>query len=299
MSAQVKSKLLLPYAVGQSLLIAVFFFVPTNGWLHVLWHAVVGSISVAFVVVGTRQHRPEVPVAWYLIALGLFFNCFGLAVETVLEEFFNITQSPTLADGFYVALYPCLIAALGIMVYRRSIDEDLEALMLRTAGCALLTMFLGIFAWEFIIWQNTDHRLSFARRVMVTAYPLADLVLIALILRLLFGGGMGRNAAFGLFVAAVVCFLSADIGWAIQLRQGTTPGPLGQHLLEMTSMAAYALVGASGLHPHMRDIAPPIEGARSRLGPLGWAALAICTLTAPTVVLVQALLDHFYLVTNL
>jgi hypothetical protein len=171
--------------------------------------------------------------------------------------------------------------------------------MLRTAGCALLTMFLGIFAWEFIIWQNTDHRLSFARRVMVTAYPLADLVLIALILRLLFGGGMGRNAAFGLFVAAVVCFLSADIGWAIQLRQGTTPGPLGQHLLEMTSMAAYALVGASGLHPHMRDIAPPIEGARSRLGPLGWAALAICTLTAPTVVLVQALLDHFYLVTNL
>jgi hypothetical protein len=298
MCAQVKSKLLLPYAIGQSLVIAAFFFVPTDGSFHVVVHPLVGLISVAFVVIGTRQHRPDVPIAWYLFGIGVLFNSFGLVVETI-EQLFNITESPSLADAFWISLYPCLIVALGILVYRRSIDEDLEALMLRTAGCALLTMFLGIFAWEFIIWQNTDHRLSFARRVMVTAYPLADLVLIALILRLFFGGGMGRNVAFGLFVTAVMCFLSADIGWAIQLRQGTTPGPLGQHLLEMTSMSAYALVGAAALHPDMRDIAPRIEGHRRRLGALGWAALAICTLTAPTVVLVQALLDHFYLVTNL
>jgi hypothetical protein len=295
----VKSKFLLPYAIGQSLLIAAFFFVPLEGWLHVCWHAIVGWLAVACVVVGTRRARPPAAVAWYLIASGVFLNSCGIIVETVELKFFDITTSPTLADAFYVGLYPGLIVGLGVWVYRRSVGEDLEALMLRTAGCALLTMFLGIFAWEFIIWQTTDHRLSFARRVMVTAYPLADLVLIALVLRIFFGGGMTRNASFGLLVAAVTCFLTADIGWAIQLREGTTPGPIGWHLLEMTSMSAFALVGGAALHQDMAAIAPPPEGSGARLGALGWAALAICTLTAPTVVLVQALLDHFYLVTNL
>jgi hypothetical protein len=117
-------------------------------------------------------------------------------------------------------------------------------------------------------------------------------------LRLVFAG-LARNPAFLLVVGSVCCFLGADIGWAVILRRGTTPSDLGRQLLIMTTMAALALMGPALSHPSLARISPAGETRAARLGPVGWAALAVSALTAPTVLLVQALLDHFYLVTSL
>jgi hypothetical protein len=293
----VRSKLLPLYAVGQAAVIMAFVFVPSDSWMTALWHVATGWTAAVCLVVGARRFRPEAAAAWYLFSTGVFLDATGLLVETIGERWFGITSTPGPADIFYLGRYPGLIVGLGLFVYRRSAREDFEATMLRTAACALLTMFLGIFAWEFIIWQTSDQRLSLAKRLMVTAYPLADLVVIALMLRLLFGGAAARNPAFVLVVLALFCFLGADIGWAIYLRAGTEPTAIVRRLLEIGSMSAYALMGGAALHPAIQEIAPPYDG--HRLHAVGWAALVVSILTAPTVLLVQAILDHFYLVPNL
>jgi hypothetical protein len=290
-------RILLYYALGQAVLIGGFFFVPSDTVLHAGWHVLVGWLAAAFMVVGIRRWKPEAPLAWYLFASGVFLDSTGFLVETILERWFGVTSGPTIADAFYLGRFPGLIVGLGLFVYRRSASEDIEATLLRTAGCALLTMFLGIFAWEFIIWQTSDQRLSMAKRLMVAAYPLADLVVIALLLRLVFGGGTARNAAFLMVVGSLFAFLGADIGWAIYLRAAREPTEIGRHLLEMGSMSGYALLGAAALHRAVRDIAPPDSGRR--LHAIGWAALAVSILTAPTVLLLQAILDHYYLVARL
>jgi diguanylate cyclase len=127
----------------------------------------------------------------------------------------------------------------------------------------------------------------------VTAYPLADLIVIALMVRLMFGGG-ARNPAFLFMLASLGGFLIADVGWSVVIRASSPPTPAQQHFLEMASMSAYALMGASALHPSTREIAPTPQGQPIRLGWLGWAALGISALTAPTVIIIQAVLDHLY-----
>jgi hypothetical protein len=295
----VGSKLFRTYLIGQAVLIVAYLVAPSGEWLSSGWQLIVAGVALGVGLAGVRRSRPQAMLVWALVAVGIFLNGTGSLAETILSEVFGLTESPNGADFFFMSMYPPLIVALAMLVYRRTAGEDLEATLLRTAACALLTMFLGIFAWEFIIWQNSDQRLSLAKRVAVTAYPLADLVVIALMLRLIFGGA-GKNVAFLLIVGSLCCFLGADIGWAVILRRGTVPSELGRHLLVMTSMSAQALMGAALVHPALANISPVEEGAtRTRLGPIGWAALAVSALTAPTVLLMQALLDHFYLVTSL
>jgi hypothetical protein len=293
----VRPKLLRSYAVGQTVLISAFFLVAPGDWLTAIWQMAIAGVALVFAVIGIRRSRPEAALVWYLVAAGVFLNSVGALMEVVFDKLIPMT-TPNGADVFFMCMFPPLIFALAMLVYRRAAREDLEATLLRTAACALFTMFLGIFAWEFIIWQNGDRGLTLGRRVMVTVYPLADLIVLALMLRLFFCGA-AKNVAFLLLAGSLCCFLSADVGWAIILRRGSVPTELGRVLLVVTSMSAGTLMGAALLHPALKTISPAEEGPPLRLGALGWAALAISALTAPAVLLVQALLDHFYFVASL
>jgi hypothetical protein len=298
MSRVVESRLLRLYAAGQVLSIFTFFFIPIEGWLHALWQVGVGWAGATFVLVGMRRFRPEGTLAWYALSAGVFLNAAGLLVEMIGVRFFHITTAPGPADLFWLSLFPGLIIALGTMVYRRSACEDITSLALNTLVCALVATALATVAWEFIVWQtHTDPHLTLAKRMIVTAYPLGDLIVIALVLRLVFAGG-ARNAAFALIVLALVCFLGADIGWAGLLRSGKTPGPILRRLLEMASMGAFALVGAAALHPAVRKIGKT-EGDGLPARPTArWVALLVSILTAPVVLLAQALLDHWHAVSS-
>jgi hypothetical protein len=298
MSCVVESKPLRLYAAGQVLSIATFFFIPIEGWLHALWQVGVGWAGATFVLVGMRRFRPEGKLAWYALSAGVFLNAAGLLVEMIGVRFLHITAAPGPADLFWLSLFPGLIIALGTMVYRRSACEDPTALLLNTLVCALVATALAIVAWEFIVWQtHIDPHISLAKRMIVTAYPLGDLIVIALVLRLIFAGG-ARNAAFALIVVALCFFLGADIGWAGLLRSGKTPGPVLRRLLEMASMGAFALVGAAALHPAIRRIGKPEDEPQPTRPSARWVALVVSILTAPVVLLAQALLDHWHAVTS-
>jgi len=213
-------------------------------------------------------------------------------------RFFHITSAPGPADLFFLSLFPGLIIALGNMVFRRSACEDTTSLLLNTVVCALVATALAIVAWEFIVWQtHTDPHITVLKQVVVTAYPLGDLIVLALVLRLVFAGG-ARNTAFALIVLALAFFLGADIGWAGLLRSGTTPGPVLRRLLEMASMGAFALVGAAALHPAIRKIGRGEEEAQPVHVTARWVALMVSILTAPVVLLAQALLDRWHAVSS-
>jgi hypothetical protein len=275
-------------------MIAGSLLVPLDGWLHGFWNVSVGWAGGLFVILGARRQRATGRLVWYGIGAGVFLNACGLIADLVLSRVFGRSEPPNGADLFWLCLYPGLITGLGWFVHRQSAGEESDPILLRTGACAMVSVLLGIFAWDLIIWPHNDQRISLAWRMVVAAYPLADLVLIALVLRLVLGGA-ARNRAFVLIAVAVLCFLIADVGWAIMLRSGTDPPPVAQHLLELCSMSGQALIGAAALHPGMTSIAPLPTGEHRRLGPLGWASLAVLMLSAPVVLLAHALLDQFWL----
>jgi len=126
--------------------------------------------------------------------------------------------------------------------------------------------------------------------VTVAAYPLADLMVMALLVRLLLEGDL-RNPTVAPLLASLCFFLGADVGWSVFIGAREITGT-AHRLLTMMSLSALALMGAATLHPGIRDMVPGEAGSRRAPSrPMAWAALAVATLIAPTVLLVRIVLD--------
>ena len=292
------SRLLPAYLAAHALGLLGFWFVPAGGWLHASWQSVAGWISAAFMVAGIQRHRPAARFAWYAIAAGAFISSSGTLVETVAWRYFGVTTNPNVADLFWLALYPGLIVGLGVIVRRRAATEDLGTMMLNTAVCLLLNLLVGLLAWELIVWRaQSDPSVTLANRIIVTLYPLADTVVLALTVRLALGGGLTRPT-LALLVTSLLAFLVSDVAWSVFLRSGRMPEPGTQYLMEATSITARALLACAALHPAIRDVAPPLGDRQLRLGRLGWIGLAASVVTAPLLLILQALLDRLYSVTS-
>ena len=289
----VSSTVFLAYVGFQTLLIGAFFFIPIGSWLAAFWQLAVGWIASGFVLAGARRFGGNRKSVWYLFATGLFLNTTGILIDTLQEKLFGAPRAPNLSDLFFLGLYPCLIIGMAVLVYRRGRDDESGGLGASTAVSAIITVGMGLVAWELVIApQDVASGVTALRIAVITAYPMADLVLIALVLRLVFAGGLG-NPAFGLILASIFCFLGADIGWVVPFRTGEPLGDSARHLLAATSLSAFALMGAAVCHPAFRQMAQP-PGVPKRPTPALMGSLAISLLIAPAVLAVEAVLDKLY-----
>ncbi|MDQ2856243.1 MAG: response regulator, partial [Acidobacteriota bacterium] len=263
-----------------------FFFVPANTWQHDLWQVALGWAAAAAVIVSVRCRRPSGTAEWYLFAGGVFLNASGILVAWILPRVFGVstTRSPTLADIFWLGLYPCLITGMALLIRRMTTRRDKTPLV----DTSTITTGLALLSWVCVIRPlASDPTLSLLARMDVIAYPIGDVIVLALMVRLLLGGGK-RNPAFRLLLGSLLCFLGADIGWAIVNQLTLFPDLIVQRLLEMISLIAYILVGAAALHPSVVDMAHPLPPQQPRLNPLLISGLTIAALIGPILLLEQA-----------
>ena len=151
-----------------------------------------------------------------------------------------------------------------------------------------ITTGLALVSWVFVIRPlASDPTLSVLARMDLIAYPIGDVIVLALMVRLLLDGAK-RNPAFILLFGSLLCFLGADIGWAIVNQLTLSPDLLLQRLLEMISLMAYILVGAAALHPSVVDMAHRLPPRQPRLNPILIGGLTIAALIGPLLLLQQA-----------
>jgi hypothetical protein len=283
------------YAVWQALLVVLSLVLPAGGFARVLVQVAVGWSGAAYLFVCARRMGERQALVWQLFALGLLLNSSGLLVEYSLLAAYPQITSPHLADLFWLSLYPCYLAGLGILVYRGTARDEAGGLgmVLGTVVSTVLTAGLGLFAWELIIVpQTVDRGLPRVARLMITAYPSADLMMVALVLRSL----LGRDRlypAFRLLLASIFCFLAADVGWAYLSQQDASsflPVPLPV-LLQTFSLSAYALSGAAAVHPSAAEVVQPARAQRPRMALAVAGSLAISLLIAPVTLAVQMIID--------
>jgi hypothetical protein len=278
----------------QALAVVVFLAVPLGGWMHYLWQVAVGWTGAACVFAGARRSRGAAAAVWYLLGVGLALNVSGIGVVAVRELVFHQTSTPNLADLFFLGLYPPVLAGLALIIYQRTAGAGWGQIATSTFMSAVLTIGAGLIVWELLIWNHErDSALSFSVRAIAAAYPLADLMVLALMIRLLVGDGAG-SPVFRLILLSLTGFLGADIGWAVLLKGGTDVSPLTRHLLEMTSMSGFVLMGLAALNPVAREVAVAHDPARERDAGAAWTAIGVSLAAAPTVLLIEALLDHMY-----
>lgn len=276
------------YAAAAAAAVGVFFVLPQDGWLATIWQVGVGWASAAAIVVGVRLHRPPAGSAWYLFATGIFLNAGGILVEAVLTARGWVLEPPSPPDFFYLALYPALIAGLTMIVLRRTTKREwstlLDAMMISTG--------LGLLMWVAVIRPALGQpAYSPLSEVVIIAYPIGDLVVLALVVRLIVGAG-ARGAAYRMLAGSISLFLVGDVTWAVVNQLGLSPGPHVSAALSMVFLAAYAVMGVTALHPSMRTITRPAVAGRSGLGLVMIAVLATVALIAPTLLMVEAARNH-------
>ena len=272
------------YLVGALVVIAAYLFTPSGTVLQTVVKVAVGWTATACIVLGVRRNRPGGAAIWYWFAAGIFSNVTGILVETIATRVYGVNTYPTVADVFWLALYPALIVGMTLVIRRRSVERDWASIV---DTCTISTG-LGLLCWVFVIHPATsDPALTLLGRAVVGAYPVGDLVVLAMMVRLILGGG-SRNASFRLMIGSLLLFLGGDVGWVVVNQIGVAPGRLLGNILDAVFLAAFALFGVAALHPSMGDVDEQSAPRSPRLSPGLLALLTSTSLIAPAVLVIQS-----------
>jgi len=263
-----------------------FFALPEGGLAQTGWQIACGWYAAAAIVVGVLRHRPAVPLAWWLFAIGVAGNAGGILVEAILGHGGTVSVPyPSWADAAYLSLYPAAAFGLILLVRRRTAHRDWSSIVDATT----LTTGMSLLAWIFMVQPGAaDKTVGLFGHLVNVAYPVGDIVLLAMTVRLLLGGS-GRNTSFRLLCAALACFLAGDSAWAAILQLGWIPGPIAGDFLADVFLAGYLLFAAAAVHPDIRALARtaaprPPRPSRSLL-----TVLTLTSLVGPALLIMQAL----------
>ncbi len=247
---------------------------------------VIGGSTVVALILGARKNSKERRLPWYLFALGQALFVSGDVLAYNYHRFFGSELPfPSIADPFYLAFYPLLVAGLLLLIHERNESRDraglIDALIITVAAAAL--------SWVYLMAPYAhDHTLTLLTKLTSIAYPLMDIFVLGVVLRLAVGTSR-RGASFGFLLAGTAALLASDAiyGWKL-LHGGYNTGGV----LDAGWAAFYALLGAAALHPSMRGLSERTPDPDGRLTRSRLALLTFASLSTPVVIIAREALNE-------
>ena len=281
-SASVKSWLWKAYLAIGLALTAGYFALPTRD-LQNLTYQVPEMLGVLAMFAGILIHRPKDPRPWILITLGLALTTAGDWTWVILSMGYGIEPFPSVADVFYLAGDAFVIVGLLSLVHKRLPGGDRAGVL----DALIVAIGVGLLSWVFLMAPMVASSGGGALEISVAlAYPLADILLLGMLVRLFLAPSRPSTAGT-LLVAAVVAWLVGDFIYAfLALSNSYKAGDP----LDATWLAAAAFFGAAALHPSMRQVAAPAERTEVRFSGVRFAVLGAASLMAPAVLVIQWLM---------
>jgi diguanylate cyclase (GGDEF)-like protein/PAS domain S-box-containing protein len=246
-----------------------------------LWTAL-GLSAVAATVWGVRRNRPRQPLAWYLLAAAeLTFIAGDTSYNVLTQVMHQVNPFPSVADLFYLLTYVFIAAGLFLIIRARSSSRDVPSLI----DAVIITTGLGLLSWVYLIVPNFQaDGLDWLQRAVSVAYPVGDVMILAMLARLVAGGGL-RFASMRFLVTGALGIMAADVLYGLIQINGMWkiggPVDIGWALF-------YATWGAAALHPSMRRLTEIAPLASVAVGRARLTLLALASLIAPGVLLVQS-----------
>ncbi len=275
------------YVLWMAALTGLFYALPRQHLVSpkigqtVVW-AAIGVSSTAAVLVGMRVHQTRHRIPWLLLAAALLAFTTGDVIYDVLTKFLGQKNPyPSVADIFYLAMYPLMGASFLVFRRLRTAGRDFGRLL----DALTLTVGLTLLSWIFLMvpYLRDPGYSAFAKGVSV-AYPLGDVLILATLARL-FTGAV-RTRAVDLLTLGTIGTLVADVVYGlIQLHstwENGGPTDLGWAL-------AYTAWGAAALHPSMAELTEAAPEVATGLPPTRkLVGLGMTTLIAPAALLIEA-----------
>jgi hypothetical protein len=236
--------------------------------------------AVVAILVGIRRWRPEHALPWWLLAVGQAVYTAGDFLFYWARYISHVNQFPSLADAFYLGRVPFVVLALALVIHRRSGRDRIAVIDSLILGVAV-----GLLSWVFLMAPYTKGSLGLSARLTSLAYPVTDLMMAAMAIRLLVGGGRRARSFYFLTGGLILLALTDSLyGW-LNLH-GVTYG--AGSVVEAGWLLYYLTVGASALDPTMRSLNEPLAAPRGVSSRARLAVLAIAALVVPVILAVEA-----------
>src|SRR5215212_5873535 len=209
--------------------------------------------------------------AWLMLGIGIAFWAAAEILATVWLNNLDEPPYPSIADGLYLTFYPAIYIALVLLV-RGRMSEARASLWLDGLIAALAVAVAGeLFVFQAILDQEQGSALAVATDL---AYPLGDLVTLALVIGVFALTGWRPGRAWTLIGIGLAALATADCIYAYQAAHGTY---IEGTMLDSLWPAATLLVASAAWQPP-RTVSIDLSGWRMLIVPSGFALAGVAAL---------------------
>ncbi|MCC6791553.1 MAG: PAS domain S-box protein, partial [Thermomicrobiales bacterium] len=262
------------FALPCIVLIGLFFVLPESG-VRSAFFPLFGCAAALAVIVGARRLAGANQAAWLCVAACQMAWTAGDAVSLFDSSRWEVESlSARLTLCAYLAGYPVLAAGFIVLLRRQRGRLDaggfVDAMIVATG--------VGLVSWALAVAPATGEPapISFDR-VAIAAFPVLDLLVLTLIMRLLIGAESLSPALLLAFAGAV----SQAAASALYVLRSYGGFQLGDGLGDTGWLFTYVAFGAAALHPSAAEIGRRVSTTRSAMSRV--ALLTPFTLVGPIV----------------
>jgi diguanylate cyclase (GGDEF)-like protein/PAS domain S-box-containing protein len=270
---------LVAYATWMTLLIVAYFWLP--GLRAETW-GLLGLSGVSAIVAGVVINRPARKAPWLLLAAANLSFMAGQVSFLVLTQIEAAkVPFPSFADILYLLEYPLYAAGLLIFIWWRTPDRDRRSLI----DALTLTVGLALLSWIYLILPCVHNpALSWLQKCVAIAYPLGDVLVLAMLARLL-APGTARARSVQLLTIGSVGVLVSDVAFGLIQLHGTFRNGT---IVDLGWAIFYTAWGAAALHPTMSELTQPVSRQQAEPSPTRLTVLMLASFIAPTVLFIQS-----------
>lgn len=241
-----------------------------------------GMVTVVAMLFGIWLYQPVNRLPWWLLVLGTALQALGDLTWAIYELVLGvISPFPSVGDIFYLTGY--LVLFIGILLLLRTQTELMNNAI--RIDITIISLAVGVVVWIFLIDPKINHTTEpLLNRLLASAYPVVDLLILASAVRLLLGVNR-RTTPLNLLLLALLVSFVVDIAYLALPAAGNT---LIDRVVDLGWILGYLLYGTLALHPAMVErtarAVPDVD-----LRPPRIALLTMAALVGPALLLIQAL----------
>ena len=255
---------------------------PFRDWYYVA----AGASALAVAALGIRLNRPAHRRVWWTVLGGFGLWVGGDILWTVFYRLLEIEPFPSIADAVYLAGYFVIALGLTLLVRHRVPGSDRAALL----DTAIIATGAAVLATVFVVQPTiTDASQGILGRIVGTAYPVGDLLLLTVLARLWTARGR-RLFAFRALVAAFSFSLAGDVVYNVQALAGidTPDVPWSDVCL----LLGYVGAAAAMLHPSARALSAPMPDPGGQSTAARLVALTVAAMLPPGALVLEGARGH-------
>lgn len=265
-------------ALGVGLAVVAVFVAVRNAdagpWVYLVGAVYGSALSIYGALRVPRAQRRS----WIAFAVSQVLFLMADGVWTLCHTCLHIEPSPSPADALYLAMYPALALGMWWLVRGRRAGRDRAAFL----DAAIITTGVTVIGVVFFIAPAAESSgTSLLGQVVAAAYPVGDLLLVAIAVRLLTSGRL-HNVALWAILGSVATVLVVDVYYDLAVINGS-PYPIW---IECGYLLSYVLLGFAPLHPTARALFEPAPDRSDRITVTRVSLLGVAIVLAPVTGLV-------------